>query len=344
MRTQQAWEGFHTGGRADVRGEILESWRRSRSAEVDPERLDLGRIEVDIGSPFVRAGAPVLLGMADLLGGSSTSLALADPSGTVAWRWESEPWIAQNLDKADFEPGSPLGEPAAGTNGIGVAMARRRPAVVVGAEHYKQPWHRWTCVAAPVVHPITRRVVGAVNVACKAEETNHMLLVAVRGLVDGVTTALLDAATARQRRMIDAHLSFRAAAAGPVVTIDRQTMIVEDDAAALGLDRADLWSLVTDAGPWAAEIAVGDGLVARIFPVTAGRLDDGVVLVLQRGLPGQAGQLRRAQARLGPLEQAELRVITDVLTECEGNKSAAAARLGISRGTLYQRLRRYGRT
>ncbi|WP_406629755.1 helix-turn-helix domain-containing protein [Amycolatopsis sp. WGS_07] len=340
--TQRAWERFQSGAPASIRREIVASWRRSRSSGVDPDRLDLAHSEIDPRSPFVRVAAPVLLGMADLLAGSSTSLALADPDGILTWRWESERTLTSELDRIEFEPGSQIGERSAGTNGIGVATTTRHPSVVIGAEHYKQPWHPWACVAAPVVHPITRRVAGMVNVACPAEDANHLLLVAVRALVDGVTAALHEAATVRQRRMLDAHLSMRSAAAGPVVTLDRQTMIVEDDAAELGLDRPGLWAAVTEAGPSANEIALADGLRARLYPVVPGRLEDGVVLVLTRGTP-LGGELFEpgVAGRLGPLEQAEVRVITDTLAECGGNKSEAAARLGISRGTLYQRLRRY---
>jgi len=41
------------------------------------------------------------------------------------------------------------------------------------------------------------------------------------------------------------------------------------------------------------------------------------------------------------LNAVERDLITQALTECAGNKSQAAARLGISRTQLYVRLRRY---
>ena len=47
-------------------------------------------------------------------------------------------------------------------------------------------------------------------------------------------------------------------------------------------------------------------------------------------------------ASLSPLETAEREIIAAVLAACDGNKSDAADRLQISRGTLYERIRRYG--
>lgn len=57
-----------------------------------------------------------------------------------------------------------------------------------------------------------------------------------------------------------------------------------------------------------------------------------------------AGRRGAGSGPLGPIEQAEYEVIRSVLRDVEGNKSEAAARLRISRGTLYERLRRYGIT
>lgn len=345
---RSTWDDFHSGAPiAAARPEILTSWRRSRGNHVNPERLDIEHREVDHESALVRAGAPVLLGMADLLAGTSTSLALTDTAGTVTWRWVSEPSLRRLLDGARFESGSVLDEPLAGTNGIGVALTTRRPAVVLGAEHYKEAWHRFACAAAPVVHPVTRRIVGAVNVACRATDANHLLQVTLRSLVHEIRTALHDAATGRQRRLIDAYTACRANSLSPVIALDRQTMIADDRAGALNLDRAELWEAIREAGPRATTVPVGDGLLARAFPVTPGRLEDGVVLVVHRDEPGSraTGPSARGLAPpppQGTLARAERETILAVLDECRGNKSQAAARLGISRGTLYQRLTRYG--
>jgi transcriptional regulator of acetoin/glycerol metabolism len=326
------WEQFQSGSPASARSEILDSWRRSRQNGIDPDRLELSHVDIDGDTPLTRIGVQVLRKMADLSVGNSTSLALADDDGTVTWRWDSERSVARCLDHVDFGPGSRVSEPSAGTNGIGLA----------NANNFKQPWHTWACAAAPILHPITRRIVGYVNLACRADEANHLLVVAVRALVSGVETAMGEAASARQRRMLDAHLSLSASAPGAVVTIDRHTMIVADSASDLDLDRAELWDRVQESGFSATELAINAELSARVYPVSPGRPNDGVTLVVHRGVPRDlTAATPTPQLNLTPLEVAERRVIADALSQSGNNKTEAALRLGLSRGTLYSRMRRY---
>ncbi len=342
MSTVDAWETFQRGSvPVGVRAEVLASWRRSRWSGVDPA-IDVPPVgAADDDSPFVRAAAPVLLRMADLLAGSRTCLALADRNGHVVWRWVSDRALGADCDRAGMQFASSFNEREVGTCGIGAALETGRLATVLGAEHFVESFQRWACVAAPVASPVTGRTVGVVNVTCRAADSNHFLQVAARSLADGVRSALSEAATDAEHRLLQAFLRARARTTAPVLALTEDLLLTDPAAAELGLDHADTWARVREAGPGAALVPLAGGVTAEV--AAAG---EGVVLTL-RGTPGPraagvpAGLPAARSRRLTPLEQAESDVIAATLAACGGNKSAAAARLGISRGTLYQKLRRY---
>ena len=133
------------------------------------------------------------------------------------------------------------------------------------------------------------------------------------------------------------------------MTLDAFTMIVEDDLGGV-VDRQTLWGLVESVGPLATELSLPSGQRVQVVPVIPGRLAEGCSLVFERRRLGDLDGFPRMDAldapprrdRLSPLEQAEYDVIVSVLRDTAGNKSEAAAQLQISRGTLYERLRRYG--
>lgn len=89
--------------------------------------------------------------------------------------------------------------------------------------------------------PVTCRVVGAVNVTCRAADTNSLLSVVVRKLVDEIQVALYDAATAREQHLLSAFLDEQRRVGGPVAVVGDGLIIANPQAADLGLDRLDLW-------------------------------------------------------------------------------------------------------
>lgn len=236
------WELFQSGQEPrDIRPEVLTSWRRSQISGVDPEYVDVPYAETDLDTQFSRVAVPIMTGMAELLAGDSSCLALSDATGSVIWRWVSEPMLRSTLDDLSVVEGCNFGEEFVGTNGLGTALETGTLAIVRGSEHYVHRFHHVTCVAAPVRHPITRRIVGAVNVTCRAADTNSLLSVVVRKLVEELGTALYGRATARERQLLSEFLDEQRRGAGPVAVIGDGLIITNPQAADLGLDCLDLW-------------------------------------------------------------------------------------------------------
>ncbi|QJY47453.1 sigma-54-dependent Fis family transcriptional regulator [Pseudonocardia broussonetiae] len=305
MTTTRTWERFQAGEEPrDVRAEVLTSWRRSRFSGVDPEYVDVPYLETDLDTHFARVAVPIMTGMADLLVGDSSCLALSDASGSVVWRWVSEPMLRNTLDGLSVVEGFCFNEEFVGTNGLGTALETGGLAVVRGSEHFVQRFHDVTCVAAPVRHPVTRRVVGAVNVTCRAADTNSLLAVVVRKLVEEIRAALYDAATARERHLLSAFLEEQRRGGGPVAVVGDGLIIANPQAADLGLDRLDLWDEIRalrGAGD-DARIALPADLTARVRLVREAGAPAGAVVTVAEAAaspevpPAPARRARRAAA------------------------------------------------
>lgn len=276
------WERFQLGEEStEVRHEILTSWRRSQLSGVDPEKVDLPWMEPTVDTRFAQAAIPVLTRLADLLVGTNTCLAITDPGGQVLWRWVSDRSLRRDLDKMAIIEGFCFGEENAGTNGLGTSLESQHVTTVHGSEHFKEPFHRFTCVAAPVSHPLTHRAVGAVNITCRAEEANDRLQPALLALVREVQEALLHAASTRERALFDAFLTY-AQRGAPVITLGPEVLIKNDDAAMIDVDHRKLWERVLDAaeegGP--LELPELDSRTAELKLVAEGPRVSGAVLVL----------------------------------------------------------------
>jgi hypothetical protein len=55
-------------------------------------------------------------------------------------------------------------EEHAGTNAPGTALRLDAPVTISSAEHFVRPVQRWSCAAAPIHDPVTRRILGVVDV------------------------------------------------------------------------------------------------------------------------------------------------------------------------------------
>jgi transcriptional regulator of acetoin/glycerol metabolism len=298
-----------------------------------------------LADELARAAAPVLKRTEDALVDTTSWLALADSSATVIYEWASSSQLKRELVRADVESGTMLAEPLVGINGVGTALARGAATLVRGAEHANERWRSLACAASPIVHPLTRQLMGVVNITCLVEDQNSHLKITLNSLVDGIQNELASRSRSRHQRLLEAHLRVVRRAAGPVATLDAYTMIVEDSFGAVPLDRESLWEVVRAAGPMATEVLLPSGQRIQMVPVVPGRTGVGCSLIFGRtlALPGEGrGDVGSRRERLGPLELAEFDVITDALERNDGNKVQTASYLQISRGTLYERLRRYG--
>lgn len=191
---------------------VLDSWRRSRALRLNPDRVALPYVrEPNLGSPLARAAAPVLRRITDDLAAHAVSVILTSTDGVVIERSAAEVSILSALDTVSLVPGYSLAEEVAGTNGIGTALETGQPAFICGGEHYVAVFTGFACAGAPIHDPTTRRLVGAVNLSCLADESDPLLLALatsasreiedrMRAVAHEGETALLEAYLRQTRR------------------------------------------------------------------------------------------------------------------------------------------------
>ncbi|MDQ1130030.1 GAF domain-containing protein [Microbacterium sp. SORGH_AS_0888] len=154
----------------DVRGVVRDSWRRSVESLVGPEGLpplaltpeQLDRLRTD--HPL--AGTIDMIRQLLIPGDPAESgvvVAVGDASGRLLWV-EGDRRVRSLTGAMGFVPGADWAEEAVGTSAPGTALALDRSVQIRGAEHFNRLVQPWSCTAAPVHDPETRRVLGVIDV------------------------------------------------------------------------------------------------------------------------------------------------------------------------------------
>ncbi|MDQ2638562.1 MAG: GAF domain-containing protein [Actinomycetota bacterium] len=162
--------------------------------------------EPDKDSRLACAAAPVLQSVTDDLAAQAVSIVLTSTNGVVLERSAAEVSILHALDKIGLAPGYSLAEEVAGTNGIGTTLETAQPAFIRGGEHYVAMFTGFTCAGAPIRDPITRRLIGAVNLSCLASQSDPLLQALATSASRQVEDRMREVARARETALLEAYL------------------------------------------------------------------------------------------------------------------------------------------
>ena len=191
---------------------VLSSWRRSRDLHVHPDRVELPYLrDPDTDTPLTHAAAPVLRRIAEDLCEQAVSVVLTSADGLVLDRIAPDSKIERMLDDVRLARGYSYAEEFAGTNGIGTALETGQPAFIQGSEHYVGTLGRLACAGSPIREPVTRRILGVIDLTCWARQADPLLFVLaksagsqiedrIRAMNNETETALLDAYLKQSRR------------------------------------------------------------------------------------------------------------------------------------------------
>lgn len=174
----------------DAESRIATSWRRCLiSHKLDPARQGppqtLTESEIrHVAEPMeetIRLLTPELDDLARVLRDAGYCVNLADANATMLFsRLPGEADARMFLDWKIYT-GSNFAETCEGTNGLGTALAERKPILVHRDEHFRAQWHMFSCAVAPLFDQ-AGRLAGAVNItSCREdlERAAHQLALAV---------------------------------------------------------------------------------------------------------------------------------------------------------------------
>lgn len=344
-RVNQAWEGFHSGLAFDtgsLRPEVVASWQRSRAHQVSPllrrapQNLRSLRDARHRHRELITAAAPVLAETGALLRELGGIVLLCGPDGLVLESAGAPPTLELAMD-ANIAPGGIWTEEACGTNAVGTALREGRAVELSGTEHYCDSIRRWTCAAGLLRDPRNGRLLGALDISYSdALPSLHALPLAVSAArrIEGE----LERRELRRHRFLLEQFAVRAARypRDGVVLLDRGGSLLAwtERAPPLlaerGLDRPLQRGMAFD--PCLARLGLEAHEALSLECEHAG-----LVLVVPAVAARPAAPERSLRMR-----DCERETILEALRLEQGHRLRTAARLGLSRTTLYRRLLAYG--
>jgi len=290
---------------------------------------------------LVRAARPVLGSLTDDLASTSVGILLAGRDGDILERCLPERSLDSRFDRVHLAPGFVYTEPAVGTNGIGTAIAARRPSFVRGDEHFANALTSLACAAAPIMDPRTGHVLGVIDLTCSTKDSSPVMLALARRAAREIEERLVDDTAIVERVMMREFLRKRRGSKHPMVVANRRVVLT--NTAAEGLVQAEdeprlrlaAEEMIAAAPAEPVDFVLTNGMrvAMRCEPIIDGDRALGVVMHLDAG----ADPRTRPLLGLASLTDTE-RSVASLVAEGLTNRQIAE-RVFISRHTVDFHLR-----
>ena len=159
------------------RPEIELAWHRATLSGLDPgmEVRETAISDIEVRSTLTIAAGPVLDKMVDELADTRFSILLADRTSRIVDRRVTSSTIGRALDRVLAVPGFQYLEEVSGTNSLATAFELRRPIAVTGEEHFLEALRCFCCYGAPIIHPVTHRLEGVIDVSGPVADATTLL-------------------------------------------------------------------------------------------------------------------------------------------------------------------------
>lgn len=179
------------------------SWRRSASCGLTPKSARPGAADprASRSHRLAEAARPVMDDLDEVLKDTGAMLLLADREGRVIRSVRDNARISRMLLRRGVDDGATLTEDAVGNNGIGTALETRAGVFIHGEQHFAEVLRDFACYGHPIIDPLTRRLVGAVDLTGMSADASRMFAPFVRKIVADIEARYVDTARADDREL-----------------------------------------------------------------------------------------------------------------------------------------------
>lgn len=194
-----AWEKFISCEAFDsssIRPEILDSWKRSRTAEVNPHDsrqilLDSEslNIKINLSLGLLETVRPYMDQLFSIVKDSGFFITFCDKDGFILDLIGDREMIEYGRAHTSLAVGANRLERVAGTNAIGTSLALKQPLQIWGEEHYIEQYKDYVCSSAPFFAP-DGNLMGCVAITGKACDVHPHTLGMVISAAGSITKEL----------------------------------------------------------------------------------------------------------------------------------------------------------
>ncbi len=180
---KDAWNDYTYNGQITeiVNPIIRESWERCKKAGIDynngyGKRVNDKKIEniLNKNIELLKIARPIMKNLHTLVLGSGFVLVLTDKEGLII-ETIGEENIKKEANLFNFSIGSIWSEEAVGTNAIGLCIKEDKAIQTIGAEHYCEYHHAWTCSASPI-HDDKGNIIGSLDMSGRCDKAHKHTL------------------------------------------------------------------------------------------------------------------------------------------------------------------------
>jgi len=174
---KERWLAYVNNGIAskEINQDILNSWERCRKMKVNhlagygtTAKESVLKGSISKRQDLIELSRPIMENVFEMVKSTSYSVVLTDENGIIIDLIINKD-IMDIHSSLNFVKGSLWDEKSVGTNAIGTCLAINKPIQVIGAEHYCEYHHKWTCSAAPI-HNSKGEIIGSFDISGRAED------------------------------------------------------------------------------------------------------------------------------------------------------------------------------